>query len=114
MIYTWDTEKGAKVNMTVETVSDKRIIDGIEFTDKPEIKITSLTVNGNKYDAKFGNCKYDGLAMFKVGNQNAGVKIPDVIYNDIYRDQNKKVDAMVKADIEYQRHVNSVYRTLNQ
>jgi hypothetical protein len=114
MTYTWTTEKGAKVSMTVNKVADKKELDGLEYTDKAELKITNLTVNGTEFDAKFGRCSQLGLALFKAGKQDAGVKIPEDIYNSIYAEQRAATKASFASAREYEEHVAAVYRAMNK
>lgn len=87
--------------------------DGIKITEKPELKITSLTVNGTQYQASFGTCANLGRAMFKVGTQQAAVEIPEAIYTNIYAEQKAAIAQAVKTAAEYQQHAASVNAKLN-
>lgn len=111
--YRWTTNKGAAVKMTVANVTEQLENDGIQYNSKPEIKITSLTINGTSYNASFGHCANLGKAMFKVGTQQAAVEIPEEIYNSIYAAQKAAITQAIKTENEYQQHVASVNAKLN-
>lgn len=112
--YEWTTAKGAAVKMKVSKVAEViTTADGIKVTSKPETKITSLTVNGNKYDASFGYMENAKRAMFKVGTLQAAVEIPEEILNDIYAEQIEAAMKAVAADAEYRQETAAIYRKMN-
>ena len=112
--YEWKTAKGAAVKMEVSKIAEEiTTADGIKVTSKPETKITSLTVNGTKYNASFGYMENSKRAMFKVGTQQAAVEIPEEILNDIYAEQIEAANKAAVAEIEYQKETAAIYRKLN-
>ncbi|WP_319403192.1 hypothetical protein [uncultured Anaeromusa sp.] len=111
--YEWTTPKGAKVSMTISMVSEQKQYDGIEYTGKPELKISSLTVNGQSFKAEFGTLQHIGFAMFKVGTKQAAVEMPQEAKDDLDAYWTKKVNDKLEAERSYKAETAKVYRAMN-
>ena len=111
--YEWTTPKGAKVSMTISMVSEQKQYDGIEYTGKPELKISSLTVNGQSFKAEFGKLQHIGFVMFKVGTKQAAVEMPQEAKDDIDTYYSKKIAGQAEAEKSYKEETAKVYRAMN-
>lgn len=95
--YEWTTAKGAKVEIVVAQ-QYKEQTDEMEIT-KVGMRIEKFTVNGTEY---FGRISYRGGAhyiMFKTNGQQAGVEIPEEIYEDMMKETRER-EAKARAEME--------------
>lgn len=134
MKYSWNTARGAKIDLDV----DKKVIteeaiwnDGNEVTvscHEWQYTINSLLVNGKEmkagaYKQQIGRCPdtHYAFAVCVVAHgkkQKALVEIPDEIEDEIYgeerRYQSKKIERELAVGEEYERHYNAVMEMLNK
>ena len=114
--YTWTTEKGARVEMVVKTVTLQDTIDGDAAGTTAVKLIDSLTIDGTAYDAEFGDIKGQDAATFKVGRQVGAVILPDDVVEALWGDERRaeaaRTERAIKAEADYQAHRDRMRRAM--
>jgi len=95
--YTWDTAKGANVELTVST----------------EAKIEKLSINGTTHNSMFTTYKGGHYLQFSINGKQALVPVPEDMYAEIMAPEKELFDKTVTAEQAYQKHYDSVKKAMS-
>ena len=98
--YEWTTERGAKVEITVETVTlTETVCDGEVAKEKSRKEITEMRVNGEAVaDPKFNGQK-SATVRFTSGNRRGETHLPAEVDEEVW-ERKEELEREEKAERE--------------
>ena len=100
--YEWKTARGANVKIEVSQSHREMTSDGFEIT-RVGVKLESFTVNGTEYRGQVDYRDGKDYIIFKVNGQQAGVEIPEEIYDDMMAETREREAAAREVNEQYYR-----------